>query len=194
MHGRYIKLFSGNFFAVPKFNLLLFSLKQKFSMKHYLHWLVSLFIATLVFAGCQHRADPKDVSLKFLTAIQRADYTEAKKYATEDSKAMLDALSSFQKMLPEASREKIKNEKFVIKDVAVNDSIAIVTYASNTDTMGKTLKLKMEQGQWKVAFTKETILPELNKPLNEGDSTMIMPDSSLMESDSSLMVPDSSNF
>lgn len=153
-------------------------------MKHKGHWLVSFFIITLLIAGCRHRADPKDVSLRFLTAIQHADYTEAKKYATDDSKAMLDALSSFQKMLPEASREKIKNEQFLIKDVQENDSIAVVTYASNTDSVGKTLKLKLEDGAWKVAFTKETILPELNKPLNESDSTLIMPDSSLIEADS----------
>lgn len=154
-------------------------------MKYNRYWPVFLFIFVLVAAGCQRHPDPKDISLKFLTAIQHANYDEAKKYATDDSKAMLDALSSFQKMLPEASREKIKNEKFRIEDVKVDDSIAIVTYASNTDTMGKLLKLKLEAGQWKVAFTKETILPELNKPLNESDSTMIMPDSSIMESDSS---------
>lgn len=154
-------------------------------MKHYGRWLVLLCVSILMWAGCQHRTDPKEISLKFLTAIQHANYTEAKKYATDDSKAMLDALSSFQKMLPEASREKIKNEKFIIKDVATTDSIAVVTYASNTDTVGKTLKLKLENNQWKVAFTKETILPELNKPLNDSDSTMIMPDSSLMEADSS---------
>lgn len=153
-------------------------------MTQYRHWLVLIFSAVLTFAACQRRANPKEVSLKFLTAIQHANYSEAKKYATDDSKAMLDALSSFQKMLPEASREKIKNERFMVEDVKTNDSIAIVTYSSNTDTVGKTLKLKMEGGQWKVAFTKETILPELNKPLNESDSTNILPDSTYMESDS----------
>lgn len=146
-------------------------------------WIVSFF-AILAFAGCRQRTSPKEISMKFLTAIQHANYSEAKKYATDDSKAMLDALSSFQKMLPEASREKIKNEKFEIKDVREKDSIAVVTYASNTDSVGKTLKLRLENGAWKVAFTKETILPELNKPLNENDSLMIMPDSAHIESDS----------
>lgn len=152
-------------------------------MKYKVLWTVSFFLI-LAFAGCKQRPGPKEVSLKFLTAIQHANYIEAKKYATEDSKAMLDALSSFQKMLPEASREKIKNEKFEIRDVKETDSLAVVTYASNTDSVGKTLKLKLENGAWRVAFTKETILPELNKPLNENDSLMIMPDSSRLESDS----------
>lgn len=145
---------------------------------------VSLLLFALTLAGCKSQSDPKDISIKFLTAIQQANYTEAKNYATDDSKAMLDALSSFQKMLPESSQEKIKNEKFVIRDVKVTDSFAVVTYASDIDTVGKILKLKKEHDQWKVAFTKETILPELNKPLNEGDSTLMPADSSLLEPDS----------
>lgn len=149
---------------------------------------VSLLLLALTFAGCQRRSDPKEISIKFLTAIQKANYAEAKNYATDDSKAMLDALASFQKMLPESSQEKIKNEKFVIRDVQVMDSFAVVTYASDIDTVGKILKLKKEHNDWRVAFTKETILPELNKPLNEGDSTLIPADSSLLDTDS-LQVP-----
>lgn len=135
--------------------------------------------------GCKHSPGPNEVALKFLTAIQQSDYAQAKNFATNDSKAMLDALSSFQKMLPASSQEKIKNEKFSIKNVAIQDSFAIVTYDSNMDTTGKILKLKKEDGQWKVAFTKETILPELNKPLNEGDSTLMVPDSVNTSGDSS---------
>ncbi|HEX5554597.1 MAG TPA: hypothetical protein VFX43_15240 [Chitinophagaceae bacterium] len=146
--------------------------------------LVPAILLVLALPGCKHRPDPKEVSLKFLTAIQKANYTEAKKYATDDSKAMLDALSSFQKMLPESSQEKIKNEKFNIRDVTVRDSFAVVTYASDMDTTGKLLRLKKEHGNWKVAFTKETILPELNKPLNESDSTLMTPDSLLLRKDS----------
>lgn len=153
-------------------------------MKYLSYWTVPLFLAALTFTGCKKHADPKEVSLKFLTAIQQANYTEAKNYATDDSKAMLDALSSFQKMLPESSQEKIKNEKFVIRSVQVSDSFAVVTYASDMDTTGKVLKLKLEHKEWKVAFTKETILPELKKPLNEGDSTLMNPDSTLLQPDS----------
>lgn len=155
-------------------------------MKRLSVFAVSLSLCALTFTGCTKRSDPKDVSVKFLSAIQRADYTEAKNYATEDSKAMLDALASFQKMLPESSQEKIKHEKFVVRHVETGDSFAVVTYASDIDTTGKVLKLKKEHGEWKVAFTKETILPELDKPLNEGDST-------LMPADSSLSAPDTSS-
>jgi|GEM_PF-3073840 hypothetical protein len=149
----------------------------------------SLALLAWGFTGCKQHAGPKEVSLKFLTAIQKANYAEARNYATDDSKAMLDALSSFQKMLPESSREKIKNEKFEIRDVEKKDSLAVVTYSSDMDTTAKTLRLKKEHREWKVAFTKETILPELNKPLNEGDSSLISPDSSLMETDTGTVTP-----
>lgn len=152
-------------------------------MKRLSVFLVTLVLFQLTYSGCKRHSDPKEISIKFLTAIQRANYTEAKNYATDDSKAMLDALASFQKMLPEASQEKIKNEKFVIRDVQESDSFAVVTYASDMDTTGKILRLKKEHDTWKVAFTKETILPELNKPLNENDSTLMMPDSSLPQPD-----------
>lgn len=131
---------------------------------------------------CKVSSGPEDITLKFLTAVQQMNYTEAKQYATSDSKAMLDALSNFQKMLPQSSQEKFKHEKFEVKDVQKSDSLAVVTYASNLDSTNKTLKLKKENGEWKVAFTKETILPELNKPLNESDSSMIIPDSVLQPS------------
>lgn len=124
--------------------------------------------------GCKHNPGPDEVTKKFLSAVQEANYTEAKKYATEDSKAMLEALSAFQKMLPESSQEKFRNENIIIKKVEIKDTLAVVTYAGDKDTTNKILKLKKENGEWKVAFTKETVLPELNKPLD--DSNILQPD------------------
>ncbi|MGH2643253.1 MAG: NTF2-like N-terminal transpeptidase domain-containing protein [Chitinophagaceae bacterium] len=154
-------------------------------MNRFTRFLMSSLLIASIFTGCKKSPGPDQVAMEFLTAIQQSDYTQAKNYATDDSKAMLDALSSFQKMLPASSQEKIKNEKFNIRSVEIKDSFAIVTYDSNMDTTGKILKLKRENGLWKVAFTKETILPELNKPLNENDSTLMTPDSSLLQNDSS---------
>lgn len=162
----------------------MFPLKLIRLMNQLKYSIICLILFTGMWTGCKQKPDPKEVALKFLTAIQQSDYAQAKNYATDDSKAMLDALSSFQKMLPASSQEKIKNEKFSVKSVALQDSFAIVTYDSNMDTTGKILKLKKENGLWKVAFTKETILPELTKPLNEGDSTLMAPDSTNIPVDS----------
>ncbi len=136
--------------------------------------LISLFI--LLWAGCKRdSSDPGKVTLKFLTAVQHSNYAEAKEYSTKDSKAMLDALAAFQKMLPESSQEKFKNGKISILKVEKKDTLAVVTYESDKDTTKKTLKLKKEDGKWKVAFTKETVLPDINKPLNTPDSTLEPP-------------------
>ena len=147
--------------------------------------IITLILALQLIPGCrQGGPDPGEVTLKFLNAIQQSNYTEAKKYATEDSKAMLDALAAFQQMLPEASRQKFKNGKIAIADIEKNDSLAVVTYRSDQDSTRKTLKLKKQQGRWKVAFTKETVLPDLNKPLNEQDSTLLNPNPEPVPADS----------
>ncbi len=142
-------------------------------MRRLLYLLTALAALAFLFPGCKKdSSDPGKVTLKFLTAIQHSNYTEAKKYSTKDSRAMLDALAAFQKMLPESSQEKFKNGKISILEVQKRDTMAVVTYKSDKDSTRKTLKLKKEGNKWKVAFTKETVLPDINKPLNAPDSLM----------------------
>lgn len=133
--------------------------------------LAALISILLTMTGCKN-SDPRDTAIKFLTAVQTMNYDEAKKYATDDSKSMLDALSSFQKMMPASAREKYKNEKFAIKNVQQQGDEATVTY-NNTDSSGpdKTLKLKKVNGEWKVAFTKDAMFPDMNGPASGIDST-----------------------
>src|SRR5690348_2068147 len=116
-------------------------------MKKAFSFLAALAVTITGPVGCKSGNGPEDTALKFLTAIQQMNYTEAKKYATEDSKNMLDALASFQKMMPEAAQQKYKNEKFEIKDVQETGDLATVTYTSNMDGSERTLKLKKEDGQ-----------------------------------------------
>ncbi len=145
-------------------------------MKHFRYFMVALVLVTQLFSGCKDKGpDPGEVTLKFLNAIQHSNYEEAKKYATKDSKAMLDALAAFQRMLPEASKEKFKNGKITITHIEKKDTLAVVTYESDQDTTSKTLKLKKQGGKWKVAFTKETVLPDINEPLQPVDSSLMHP-------------------
>lgn len=154
-------------------------------MRRFGSLIVTLTLVLQLIPGCKEAGpDPGEVTLKFLSAVQQSNYKEAKKYATEDSKAMLDALAAFQQMLPEASRQKFKNGKIAIAHIEKNDSMAVVTYRSDQDSTRKTLKLKKQQGKWKVAFTKETVLPDLNKPLNAQDSTILETTPAPLPSDS----------
>lgn len=142
-------------------------------MRRFVYPVVALILCFQLLPGCREKGpDPGEVTLEFLTAIQHSNYKEAKKYATRDSKSMLDALAAFQRMLPESSREKFKNGKISIIHIEKKDSLAVVTYESDKDTTRKTLKLKKQDGKWKVAFTKETVLPDLNQPVQPADSAL----------------------
>src|SRR5699024_12389242 len=110
------------------------------------------------------------VTLHASPPIHHANYKEANNYAPKDSNAMLDALSSFQDMLSEQSLERFQKGKIAILDTKMRDSTAIVYYNSDKDSTRKTLNLKKENGKWTVSFTKETILPDFNKPAPVRDS------------------------
>jgi len=125
--------------------------------------LFTSFLGLLIFNGCHSGNGPKETALKFLTAVQQMNYTEAQKYATDDSRNMLQALAAFQKMMPPSAQEKYRNEHFEITNVEINGDEADVTYTSNQDTTNKTLKLKKENGRWKVFFTKDSFMPDLNE-------------------------------
>lgn len=139
--------------------------------------------AALLLASCQHsqKADPTRTALAFLTAIQNSDYQQAQQFATRDSKSLLEALASFQKMLPDTSLKRFQSQQFQVRQVALQvdtlakDTLAVVTYVSNIDTSEKSLKLRMQDGQWKVAFTRENVLPNLNKSQMPSDSTGVQP-------------------
>lgn len=156
-------------------------------MKKIILSVAAFTLTILTLPGCKS-SDPKETAIKFLSAIQTMNYDEAKKYATDDSKSMLDALSSFQKMMPASAREKYKNEKFEIKQVQEQGDEATVTYNS-ADSSGpdKTLKMKKVNGQWKVAFTKEAMFPDMNSQSTITDSSgnVLPEDSTLVPADSS---------
>ena len=134
--------------------------------------------AALLLASCQHteKADPAKTTLAFLSAIQKSDYLQAQKYATSDSKSMLEALAAFQNMLPDTRQKRFQTQQFQVRQVDMQaDTLAVVTYVSDIDSTEKTLKLRLENGQWKVAFTRENVLPDLNKGQLPADSATVQP-------------------
>lgn len=146
-------------------------------MKRFRIFAPVLLPVALLWASCQtsKAPNPAQTTLAFLGAIQNSDYQKAQQFATQDSKSMLEALAAFQNMLPDSSQKRFQDQQFQVKSVAMQaDTIAVVTYVSTIDSTGKTLKLKLEQGQWKVAFTKENVLPDLNAQ-HAADSTVVHP-------------------
>ncbi|GAA4308847.1 hypothetical protein [Compostibacter hankyongensis] len=164
-------------------------------MQKFLFLLSFVLLTISALPGCRKDNDPKGVALKFLSAIQQMHYEEAKQYATESSKSMLDALASFQKMMPASAREKYQHEQFEIKHVEQNGQEATVYYTNKSDTtVQRTLKLLREKGKWKVAFTKDTLMPDLTSPSmpdSIGESALPVPPGDSAVRDSSAPAPDS---
>lgn len=102
--------------------------------------------------------DPADVAKKFFAAISTKNIEEATKFATKDSKAMLDMMKMGMSMADSS-----KNEDFDMKDAAfgapkINGDEATIVIKSKKDPEGTEYTLKKEEGSWKMAFDKNTVM------------------------------------
>jgi hypothetical protein len=142
-------------------------------------WFVPAALLLLTIPGCKRGPAPREVASKFLQAVLNSNYQEAKKYATKDSESLLTALASLTGALPAAERAKIRNSKISIRDVAINGDLATVTYINSGEDRSETLNLKKEKGQWRVAFTKDYVLPQLDTNRNDSATNSIIRDTNL---------------
>lgn len=102
--------------------------------------------------------DPTDVAKKFFAAMSTKNIDEATKYATKDSKTMLDMVKMGMSMADSS-----KNEDFDMKDAAfgapkINGDEATIMIKSKKDPEGTEFTLKKEEGTWKMAFDKNTVM------------------------------------
>ncbi|HVB04563.1 MAG TPA: hypothetical protein VNE41_12690 [Chitinophagaceae bacterium] len=149
-------------------------------MKKSLLPLASVFLFTVLCTDCHSGPDPSQVASRFLKAILQSNYGEAKKYATPESASMLTALASLTSALPTGEQDKIHHSTISIQQVQVQGNMARVTYLNSTETKPETLHLTKVDGQWKVAFTKDYIMPRLEGPGADSLSgNMILPDTLL---------------
>jgi hypothetical protein len=117
--------------------------------------------ASIAIIGCSGGGnDPKSVAKKFFEAIKMMDIDEATKYATKDSKGMLDMMKmglSFANLNKDSLRKELDKQKLEFSDPVINGDNATVTITSDNEDPTE-FKLKKEDGQWKVAFDKNTIM------------------------------------
>lgn len=122
---------------------------------------ILLALATSVFMACSSGGgDPKAVTKKFYEAMKTMNMDEAAKYATKESKNMLD-LMKMGMSFAAANQDSVKAEMAKLKvdfsEPVINGDQATVTVT--VDGKDKTeFKLKKEEGQWKVAFDKNTLM------------------------------------
>ena len=110
---------------------------------------------------------PDGVAKAFLEEIADKDFSGAKKYATKASASMLDMMESTMSMVPDDIADESSDE-FEITKTDENGDEATVYYTSG----GKDEKLKVvkEDGDWKVAFSKQDQMEEGMDDAMGGDS------------------------
>ena len=125
--------------------------------------LVVIAIAIISLNACKHADTPEKVAEKFLKHINKKEFTDAKKLATDSSAASIDMLESFSKMGGDQAKEsKIENLK-----CTENGNKATCNYNENGEA--KKLDLVKKDGKWLVEMKKES--PDMSTTEPVADST-----------------------
>jgi hypothetical protein len=129
-------------------------------MKKYLGLLLMIFY--LMLGGCQSEvnSDPETVLHTFFDAMAKGNISEARQYATSDSKSLLDMMETISKF---DSTSSIETSRYLSENVEfgkakiVGDE-ATIAIKNKKDEEKLEFILRKEKGIWKVAFDINTIL------------------------------------
>ncbi len=146
---------------------------------------VFALIAITTFISCTKGGNSPEKTLNnFLTAVNNRNWEEAKKYATKESESMLDMVKGFADMMPDSTSTAMKFE--IIDDKTVEDENTAQVVAKDENQNEITYKLKKIDGDWKVDFTMEALMGDMNmeNPVDESVNSMDnMADSMMIEND-----------
>lgn len=116
------------------------------------------FIFPLLFlASCGNGNNPKDVAVKFFTAINERKFNDAAQYATADSKEFLQMIEKMSKEVPDTTI-KAQKDHFVVDNVKITGETATADIRTKTEPKPISVSFKKENGQWKVAFDKNAVM------------------------------------
>lgn len=177
---------SKRWLEVPLFDRIMLNLCHLNKTKHpkmkKLIW--SMAAATLMLTAlvsCKGGSgDPKSVAESFMDAIKKKDFDGAAKYATKDSKSALEMMKSAMKMA-EAFGGKSedmdidkewKGKKVTYGEPKIEgDNATVSLMVDGKEEMP--ISLKKEDGSWKVAFDKNTLMKSnADKMKDSTDDTM----------------------
>lgn len=133
--------------------------------------IVLLFAGSvLIFSGCKSGSgggDPKEVLVHFFDAIAKKDIEGAKKYVTKDSEGMLDMVKMGMNSVPDSANFMYGKENMEIGDAVVDGDRATVPVKDKKSGEATDFTLKKEDGNWKVAFDKSTLMEMAQKKMHE---------------------------
>jgi hypothetical protein len=134
---------------------------------------------TLLVACTPTTEDPKNVAKSFVEAFAGKDYDKAAQFATKDSKTLLELLKSMEEMGNSmdfffSGPNRVNPEEAVYEDAVIEGAKAIVSVSLGAES--QRIKLKKEDGSWKVALDKdmikEKVAEEAGPSVNEINQSM----------------------
>lgn len=133
------------------------------------NFLAIMLISAVSFFGCNSGGgDPKAVLMQFFTALSKNDIEGARKLATKDSKSMIDMMEMGMKMGKDKSEsDKFKPDNMEIGEAKIEADKAVVPVKEKTTGESLNYTLKKEDGTWKVAFDKSSIMSMGMEKMNE---------------------------
>lgn len=126
--------------------------------------------AVITLSACKgggNAATPEAAVKGFMEKMAKMDIDGAKKYATKESASVLDMMKMGVEMAKKMGGDKADSEMEKMKNAKIeygtpkidgdNATIAVTTI-SGDDKETKDIKLKKEDGSWKVAFDKSSMM------------------------------------
>ncbi len=132
--------------------------------------LAFLMISTLSYIGCKPGGggDPKSVLSQFFESLSKNDMEAARKLATKDSKQMLDMIDMGMKMgKDKKDADKFDKSSMEIGDAKIDGNKAVIPVKEIKSGELLNYNLIKEDGSWKVAFDKASVMSMGMEKMNE---------------------------
>ena len=132
-------------------------------MKYYLYAAIGI-VFSLISCTSEQQNTPETVVKGFITAVNKNDFAEAKRYG--DS-TVIARMTQIEEMLGVYKGEIPQNPKIDFKLIEVTPTdpqSAIVTYSISATETYKQLKVRQIAGQWKVTLDLQEASPMSEKP------------------------------
>lgn len=113
-----------------------------------------LLVTALVVISCGKKDSPSSITEKFLSALSKQEFENAKIYGTDDTDRLLDMMIGYKKM---GASPFMQDAVFDVLDEKISGDAATVRVKVEGRPKEMTFNLEKEEGKWKVAMNKETI-------------------------------------
>lgn len=136
------------------------SINKKIVMKKF--FVAALAVCTLLITSCGGGAgsDPKATLIAFFEAMGKKDFATAKKLATKDSDAMFSLMETAAKMGNDKDKKDMDFDKTKMEfgEAKIEGDKATVEVKDKATGEGTNFVLRKEDGSWKVAFNKNSMM------------------------------------